>query len=485
MACWIEERRMAEPITVLHVDDDEGFLNLVRDLVQETDVDISLISVQDGDTALKTLSVNDEIECVLSDYEMPLLDGLELLELVRERWPNLPFIMYTGHGSEDLAERAINAGVTEYFQKDASLKSVAHVAKSIHEAVEDYRTEAFEERLSTITDVEFELLVDSVEDYAIFFLDPEGYIRTWNTGAEHLKGYTEEEILGEHFSIFYPEEDGESGIPERNLRSAAESGRVHDEGWRLRKDGSAFWADVTITAIHEDGELIGFAKITRDNTLRHEEQTALKRKEQLEELVMGISHDLQSPLSVALGNAQLARENEDFERLEKTIDALDRAGELLEYLRTLAVEGKQLLKLESVDLRTVAEDAWSTLEPGDATLTCEGSTTIVADEQRLRQLLQNLFNNAIEHGGPQVAVAVGPLEERDGFYVEDNGPGIPSEVKSEVFKIGYSGGRDSSGSGFGLAICQHIAEAHEWTIEVTEGAEGGARFDIAGVGRSD
>lgn len=481
MARWIEERRLAEPITVLHVDDDEGFLNLVRDLVQETDVDLSIISVQDGDTALETLSTNDEIECVLSDYEMPSLDGLELLEIVRERWPNLPFIMYTGQGSEDRAERAINAGVTEYFQKSASLESVSHVANSIREAVEDYRTEALEERLSTITDVEFELLVDSVEDYAIFFLDPEGYIRTWNTGAEHIKGYTEDEILGEHLSIFYPEEDVESGVPERNLRRATDAGRVHDEGWRLRKDGSAFWADVTITAIHEGGELIGFAKITRDNTQRHEEQATLERKEQLEELVMGISHDLRSPISVALGNAQLARENEDFERLEATINALGRAGELLEYLRTLAVEGKQLLELESVDLQAVVEDAWSALEPGDATLVCEDSAIVVADEQRLRQVFQNLLNNAIEHGGPQVAIRVGPLEDRDGFYVEDDGPGIPPEARNEVFEIGYSGRHEVSGSGFGLAICQHIAEAHEWTIEVTEGAEGGARFEITGV----
>ena len=475
----IDDQRMAGPVTVLHVDDNEAFLNLVRLLMQEIDTGVSFVSVQDGETALEVLRTNDEIECVLSDYEMARLDGLDLLELIRERWPDLPFILYTGQESEDLAARMIDAGVTEYFQKDTSLEAVSYVANGIREAVEDYRLEMLEGRSSVITEAEFELLVDSVEDYTIFFLDPEGFIRTWNRGAEHIKGYTEDEILGEHFSIFYSEEDVELGVPERNLCRAADAGRINDEGWRLRKDGSAFWADVTITAIYDEGELIGFTTITRDNSPRHEEQAVLERKEQLEELVRSISRDLRSRITVGLGRAQLARDDEDVEHLERTIDALYRAGELLEDLRTLAFSSKPAVALEPVDLRTVAEDVWSMLKPGDATLICECSIVVSADEQRLRRLLQNLFVNSIEYGGPQVTVTVGPLDEQDGFYVEDDGPGIPPEARSEVFDIGGSGEHGSSG--FGLAVCQHIAETHKWTIHATEGTGGGARFEVVGV----
>ena len=150
----------------------------------------------------------------------------------------------------------------------------------------------------------FRLLVESVVDYAIFLLDPTGVVRTWNAGARRLKGYEADEIIGRHFSTFYPEEDVRRGKPAWELESAAREGRFEDEGWRIRKDGSSFWANVVITALRRDGELVGFAKVTRDLTARREAEEERVRLAEAREAVrlrdefLSIaSHELRTPLT--------------------------------------------------------------------------------------------------------------------------------------------------------------------------------------------
>jgi PAS domain S-box-containing protein len=469
----------ATTITVLHVDDSAQFTELVREYVGHHHDDIVVRSASNGDDALAQLGATDDIDCVVSDYEMPRLNGLELLETVRERWPDLPFVLFTGQGSEDVAARAIGAGVSDYLQKRAGTDQIEVLVNRIRNAVALHRVGEEHERTSRWAEAQFELMVETVEDYAIFSLDEDGFVQTWNSGAEKIKGYTADEIIGRHFSVFYPGEAVADGVPERNLREAAAEGRVVDEGWRVRKDGSEFWANVTITALREEDALVGYAKVTRDGTQRKREQELLEQKEQLEDLIAAISHDLRTPLAVARGNVDLAVETGDLSRLDATTRALVRAGELLDYLSLLAQEGKQIMEPESVDLREVAERAWQVVETETAALDVAEGGTLLADPQRLQQLLENLFRNAVKHAGDDVSVRVGRLGE-GGFYVEDDGPGVPEAKRSEVFEMGYS---DESGStGFGLAICKQIAEAHGWFIGVADGTDGGARFEVSGVG---
>ncbi|AUV83801.1 sensor histidine kinase [Salinigranum rubrum] len=162
------------------------------------------------------------------------------------------------------------------------------------------------------------------------------------------------------------------------------------------------------------------------------------------------------------------------------MQALDRAAELLDHLQTLAREEKETLDPEPTDLRTVTEAAWCVVETDGAELGVEGDTTIVADRSRFQELLENLFTNAVAHVGTDVTVRVGPLED-GGFYVADDGPGIAEDDRDDVFEMGYSTSPD--GMGFGLAICEQIANAHGWVIEVDSGSDGGARFEISAVDR--
>lgn len=467
-----------QPITILHVEDNEGFAELLQVYFQHHYNDINVCVVSTRDEALAHLEAAEDVDCVVSDYNMPGIDGLELLESVRDRWPDLPFILFTGQGNEKVAMRAINAGVTDYLHKRASASLFSMLANRVRSLVTERCAETELKWAARQTEVQFKLLVNTIEDYAIYFLDADGYIRTWNKGAEDIKGYTSEEIIGEHYSVFYLEEDVAAGIPDRSLREAADEGTVADEGWRVRKDGSTFWVGMRLMSFHEDDELVGYAEVTRDRTPRHRDQVLLEQNERLQSIIAAISHDLRSPLAVIGGNVKMARETGDLSVLDGTEKGLDRATELLDYLETLATTDTQLKETEPVELRDTAEAAWAVLETAGVELSVEGSQQFVADRQRLQQLLENLLRNAVEHAGPDVTT-IGPLTKGSGFYVEDTGPGIPEAERTKIFEMGYSG--DADGTGFGLAICQQIAEAHGWSIEVMEGNGGGARFEVSGV----
>jgi len=202
-----------------------------------------------------------------------------------------------------------------------------------------------------------------------------------------------------------------------------------------------------------------------------------EQNEQLEQFASIVSHDLRSPLSIAQGRLELAREECDSAHLDDVSRAQERMKNLINDLLTLAREGDAVGEFNSIPLGEFVETCWQTVGTADATLAIEIERTIRADRSRLQQLLENLMRNAVEHGGENVTVTVGALD--DGFYVEDDGPGIPEDVLDAVFDVGYS--TSDTGTGFGLSIVKTIADAHGWQVEVTDGSAGGARFEITGV----
>lgn len=207
-------------------------------------------------------------------------------------------------------------------------------------------------------------------------------------------------------------------------------------------------------------------------------QQALQRQnDRLEEFTSVASHDLRSPLGVARGRVELAAEEVDSEHLDAAIGALDRMESLIEDLLRLAREGEDVGDFESVHLGGVADQCWDTVETAEATLMVETERRLWADPGRFRQLLENLMRNAVEHGGDTVTIEIGELD--DGFYVADDGPGIPESDRYQVFEAGYS--TTDAGTGFGLAIVKEIAIAHGWTVEIPDSESGGTRFEFRGV----
>ncbi|WP_158854976.1 PAS domain S-box protein [Halorhabdus sp. CUG00001] len=707
--------RDSDRITVLHVDDDQAYAEMVAVYLEREGDTIEVLRAESVSQALETIE-NEHVDCVVSDYDMGGATGLELLDAIREQRPDLPFILFTGKGDEGIASEAISAGVTDYIPKKSGTDQYTVLAKRIEDATRQYYAElevehtfkaietaregisfidqagtflyvndayaetfgyepadlegehweklypdehveqVYEEILPAIpaagswsgesvhvcadgnrvivdhalamTDAgtllclvdditeqkhreqtlrrerqRFERFVDAVEGYAIVSLDPEGFVTSWNDGAEGLLGYDSRAILGEHVSALYPEDKREAAVPEQRLDEARTEGTVEDGGWRVRSDGSTFWADVTTSAVfdaegthegflqvmrdisdqrdagrsrehdrtfledaldvledvvyvlNEDGEIVrvteqavektGYeraellsmdalelfadtdrariradieaafldgastieaelvrkdgqtipfefrkrrladqegnvyvAGVGRDISERKRRERQLKRQlEQFEHFGSVVSHDLRTPLQTARGRLELAAETGEERHFEAAERALERMETLLGDLSKVMREGEFVSEVHPTSLLEVAQPVWESLAPGCATLQCEDDVTIQADQRALERLFENLFKNALEHAGANVTVTVGRF--RDGWYIEDDGPGVPAPDRERIFEAGYS--TATEGSGFGLASVRQLVVAHGWDITVAEGENGGARFEITDV----
>jgi len=217
----------------------------------------------------------------------------------------------------------------------------------------------------------------------------------------------------------------------------------------------------------------------RNEELAHRERELERQNERLDEFTSIVSHDLRNPLNVAEGRLDLAQETTDSEHLAAVADAHDRMEALVGDLLALARQGETVDDLEPVDVGDLARDCWEAVADADASLAVPTNCVLRADEQRLGQVLSNLFRNSVEHGGAGVAVAVGVLDDGEGFYVEDDGTGVPEDEREQVFDHGYT--TSPEGTGFGLAIVDRVAEAHGWTVSLADSEAGGARFEFRGV----
>ena len=235
--------------------------------------------------------------------------------------------------------------------------------------------------------------------------------------------------------------------------------------------------DVVLGEILAETIDVALHQVERTEQLRDRERELTRQNDCLEEFASIVSHDLRSPLSVAEGRLSLLEEECDSSHVPHIDRALDRMGGLIEDLLRLTRERATAADPEPVDLAELVDSCWKTVETADAALVTDLDRTIYADESRLRQVFENLVRNAIKHGGEDVTVRIGEL--RDGFYVEDDGSGIPEEAREEVFETGYS--RSETGTGLGLNIVRQVVQAHDWEICVTESTESGARFEISGV----
>jgi len=627
---------MSGSIRVLHVDDDPTLGDLVATFLEEEDDRISVVTVEDASEALAALDDHD-IDCVVSDYDMPHMNGLQLLDAVRERSPGLPFILFTGKGSEEIAGEAISRGVDDYLQKETGTEQYAVLANRIGNVVDQYRSERDEQLFRT--------LIDHATD-AVFVIDEETgrFVDVNETATERL-GYDRDQLLGmstyevsesfddhEEYLEYMAGAGGDetlttedthvradgSTVPvevsasnvevgeesyrvaiareitdrkryEQTLeelheatrellkttdkRAAAEAAVSYVEDvlghpiagiWLHDEDGDALepvvWTDsadavvgdhptfaadepsitwdvfengeptyvadvrddpdrysdgaairselvvplgrygvlnvgATTAEAFDDSDLaiariwaatvtMVLVRIERERQLKRREAEVSRERDRLEEFASLVSHDLRSPLNVAAGNLEivtdrLAEESIDAAELGAVKRSLDRMDALIEDLLALARQGAGIDETEPVALSDLAAECWTTVDTESATLSVETETAVAADRSRLRQALENLFGNAVEHVGPDVAVAIGALDGGDGFYVADDGPGIDPDRRDEVFEAGMT--TDPEGTGFGLKIVAEVAEAHGWTVALVESEGGGARFEFRGV----
>jgi len=364
-----------------------------------------------------------------------------------------------------------------------------------------------------LSEERFRLLVQGVKDYAIFMLDPRGYISTWNAGAERIKGYTDGEILGKHFSVFYTPEDLADGKPARELEIATATGVYEEEGWRIRKDGSRFWANVVITALRKpDGSLAGFAKVTRDLTdKRAAQERAIEAARKAaasdeanrakSEFLAAMSHELRTPLNAIGGYTELIsmgvrgpvtqEQVDDLQRIKRSQQHL--LGIINDILNFSRMEAGQITyEYSKVPVSSVIESVGHMIEPQMLTKNlelavgeCPPDAVAWADKSKFEQILLNLLSNAVKftNEGAVTVVCDRHDEGRVGITVNDTGVGIPSDQLERIFEPFVQVGRSltqghSQGTGLGLAISRDLARGMGGDIVVSSELGKGSQFRV-------
>lgn len=574
-------------VRILHVDDDPEFAETAAAFLERENDRLTVETAATAEKGLASLS-ETVFDCIVSDYDMPGQDGIEFLETVREAYPELPFILYTGKGSEEVASDAIAAGATGYLQKERGTGQYTVLANRIETLVDRARTQRRQKRqleaietaregigildtdgcyvyvnraygdiygfepeelvyehwttlypeneaeyvrsdvfpqveadgywrgrttglradgttftqdcilsgterdtiICTVQDVSdrvesekqlnrYRTLVEALED-PVYVLDEDGRFEFANHAFVDTFGYGFDEVLGNHVSVLKEEKAVEQGLNNlRRILSSDGPDSVYFETEIRAKDGESIPCEDHMAALPYEGETFdGSVGILRDiSDQKHREETLQRRNQRLDEFASVVSHDLRNPLGVAEGNLELLREECDSELIGEIDRALTRMDGLIEDLLRLAHAGDREHSMEPVDLEGLLQDSWRNVETGNATIRAEIDHTILADRSRLAQVFENLIRNAIEHGGEEVTITVGVLDE--GFFFEDDGPGIPTDERDDVFETGYT--TTEAGSGFGLSIVKQIVEVHGWEICVTDGPRGGARFEVTGV----
>ncbi|QZX99363.1 two-component system sensor histidine kinase NtrB [Halobaculum rubrum] len=327
----------------------------------------------------------------------------------------------------------------------------------------------------------YETVLDDLDD-AVYALDPDGDIVYVNQRYAEMKGVDAGTLVGTHIYDWVTDEAAERARAALEEIAAGERDVGVVEYDFLTADGDRFPAELRFKRVTSGDIELGRVGVIRDVSERKEREDALRRKnEQLESFASVVSHDLRNPLNVLSGSLELARETGDGDHLERAERAVEDMTTLVDDLLMLAREGAVIDETEPVDLASIAESAWETATDGsNASVSIETTSRVVADPDRLTQLLENLLRNAVDHAGDDVAVTVDDLE--DGFRVADDGPGIPANVRDRAFESDYSTAAD--GTGFGLAIVAEIADAHGWSVSVDDAADGGAAIEIRGVERA-
>lgn len=473
--------------------------------------------------------LSSDVDCLVTTEDLSGKDGIDVLEYVTDAFPTLPVVVVLPSVDSDFLEAIIRANSTDVVwgdgdPSDAGDRLRGRIDEIYEESISDVSETVLETARSLMSaapdeiDIEIEWGLESIgrqldADRCVFleyYEEARALERThcWSvTGtcpkseesitATSFPGF--EESLSKFSPYAVPDDSSPEGgleIPEGFVGDLGDLGGDGGDDERplyLRKRGfEAFlavpvsldwelsgvlavgareerpWPEAVRRQVRTLGELIG-------HTLERERrrQELARQNERLDRFASVISHDLQNPINVITGYAELIEETGDIEHLEDIRAAADRMQVMLDDMLTLAREGDILGDLESVALETVVQNAWSSVDTKSATLETRDLEVLEIDPSRFQQVFENLFRNAVEHGGEDVSLLVEATA--NGFAIEDDGPGIPPEKREEVFEEGYTGG---GGTGMGLSIVRAVVEAHGWEVSVTDGTDGGARFEI-------
>jgi PAS domain S-box-containing protein len=496
-------------VNILVVDDDVRSLLAMEALL--TGPGRRVVMAGSGAEALREL-LRQEFAVILLDVRMPGMDGFETAELIRQR-ERLRFVPIIFLSAIDTLEsdvlRGVTRGAVDYLFKPVVpqiLQNKVSVFVDLHRMSEELRRQAVHQ-----SEERFRLVIESLQDYAVYMTDPHGRITMWNIAAERIRGWKAEEVLGQSIDIFYGPGVHDVCRPQEALQRAAVEGRYEDEGWRLRKDGSRFWGNTVYTRIQDDGNLRGFSVVSRDLTdrkraedvLKHSEEQLRKQAQELEqqliasgrlvsvgELSASMAHEFNNPLGIILGFAQaLLTDMEPCDPKYRPIQIIAEETKRCEAIvRDLIEFGRPgSAEFALTDVKEIIERTLEMILPRLIKQNVEAATAIApelpqiyADPQALRQVLVNLCLNAADamlEGGRLTLSAEPNACGQMTIAVADTGFGIDADTMPKIFQPFFTA-KKWRGLGLGLPICERIVKSHGGKIDVESEPGRGTIFTI-------
>lgn len=479
-----------DKLRVVVVDDSPADRLMATRVLKRAFPGIQLVEVGEEGEWMQALS-HERFDVVLVDYLLPWTTGLDLLHDVQRTWPGIPVIMLTGTAEEWQALEAVHEGLEEYLTKTP--ESYALLPRSVRFALERTR-----QRQALVESNEaLHLVIEGVYGHAIFMLDAQRRLLSWSAGAQAITGYTELEVIGRHYGELLVPMDLGDGTVTHEMEAAERVGVFTGEGWRSRRDGSRFWADITVSALHkEGGALRGFVVVLRDATERRRLEEEQRRANEFRERLLGIvSHDLRSPLQAIMLQSQLLSRQVNEHKVKSATTRINLSAErmtrmiadLLDFTRGRLGGGIPVDRRpdDFFALTTdVIEELQITSPQSPIDMRTQGAGHGDWDRDRLIQVVQNLVTNALKHGaqGLPVQVTLRGTEDTVEMCVRNQGQPIPPEFVPYLFdpfrRAGSEASDPMSGLGLGLYIAQEIVHAHGGTIQVTSDVEQGTTFTV-------
>ncbi|MGE0868443.1 MAG: ATP-binding protein [Kofleriaceae bacterium] len=487
-------------IRVLSVEDNADDLELVLRELRKAGYELDSVNVDNAE-AFREAVERGAWDVILSDFHMPKFSALGALEILHSTGKDIPFIIVSGSIGEAVAVQAMKAGAHDFFSKHHLALLGAAIDREIREA------KIRRERHQVVVQLRgaeerYRLMVENIRDYAVFMLDAAGNVLSWNPGAQRLVGYEESEILGQPIDRFFIAEDRAQGVPHDALRSAAEHGSHLGEGFRLRRDGSRFWALCTLDRIGSLEALIGFSAIVRDVTEKKQLLDDLQQAVRARDEFLSIaSHELKTPLTtmeLQLESLRKLRFKDAHARLsdpkvDRKLETLQRQAERLAILVdnlldvTRITSGRLDLRMERFDLReaidTVLARMRESIQRAGCTVSVRSAGQIEGqwDRLRLETMIANLMSNAIKYGATKPVELVTEVDgEVARLRVRDHGIGISPEQQTRIFERFERAVPEQHYGGFGLGlwIVGQIVEAHGGTVRVESTLGQGSSFTV-------
>lgn len=452
------------PIYILHVEDNENFQKLV-DIYFENE-NITIIQANDGEQGLKKYKNNiDKIDCILSDYNMPKMNGLEFLKCVREINSTIPFITLTGQGSEKIASEFIKYNVDDYIKKELVYNSNELLSKRVRNVISKYDTQ---QKLRE-NEIIINKIINKIDDY-IFLLDKNGKIIKSNELGEQFCINK----MGDYNNIYLKQLFDNNKQIDLSIREVLKGNKTKVYIDTIYNNSKQIFV-LKNTLLEEDSNKI-LCIVKNISDYKKTEEELRNKNERLDAFMKIITHDIRNPLSIAKGNLELYMDennNNNSEKLNTTLKSIERIENISQEVLDI-IKYNEEVTLKEVNINDIAYECWNNVKKPGYNLEISSDFKIELNYNLGKRLFENLFKNTINHAGKNVTITIGKLE--DGFYVEDDGKGIKKIYRKNIFNSNYT--TSESGEGLGLMIVKKICETHNWDIEVLESNYGGVRFEI-------